>query len=67
MKSIIKKSLENLGIEPLISRRTYNLFDRIEYLENEVYPKEKGYVQGVLAPAFTSSFENRSSENINKH
>ena len=58
MKSIIKKSLENLGIEPLISRRTYDLFDRIEYLENEVYPKEKGYVQGVLAPAFTSSFAN---------
>ena len=58
MKSIIKKSLENLQIEALISRRTYNLIDRIEYLEKEVYPKEKGYVQGVLAPTYTSSFTN---------
>ena len=29
MKSIIRKSIENLGIEPLVSRRTYELFDRI--------------------------------------
>ena len=58
MKSIIRKSLENLQIEALISRRTYNLIDRIEYLEKEVYPKQKGYVQGVLAPTFTSSFTN---------
>ncbi len=58
MKSIIKKSIENLGIEPLISRRTYELFDRIEFLEREVYPFEKGYVRGVLAPTFTSKIEN---------
>jgi len=58
MKSIIKKSLENLGIEPLISRRTYDLFERIEYFEKEVYPKENGYIQGVLAPTFSSSFIN---------
>ena len=56
MKSIIKKSLEKLGIEALISRRTYELFDRIEFLEKEVYPKEIGYVRGVLAPSLTSSF-----------
>ena len=58
MKSIIKKSLENLGIESLISRRTYELFDRIEFLEREVYPYENGYVQGVLAPTFSSSIAN---------
>ena len=58
MKSIIKKSLENLDIEALISRRTYALFDRIEYLERHVYPNEKGYVRGVLAPAFTSVVAN---------
>ena len=58
MKSIIKKSLENLGIESLISRRTYELFDRIEFLEREVYPHENGYVQGVLAPTFASSITN---------
>ena len=33
MKSIIKKSLEAVSIEALVSRRTYDLFDRIEYLE----------------------------------
>jgi len=58
MKSIIKKSLEATSIEALVSRRTYDLFDRIEFLEKEVYPKEKGYVRGVLAPTFTSKMEN---------
>ena len=58
MKSIIKKSLEALSIETIVSRRTYNLLDRIEFLEKEVYPKEKGYVRGVLAPTFTSKMEN---------
>ena len=57
MKSIIKKSIENLGIDALVSRRTYELFDRIEYLEQEVYPFENGYVKGVLAPTFTSKIE----------
>jgi len=59
MKSIIKKSLESIEIEPLVSRRTYELIDRIEYLEKEIYPKEKGYVRGVLAPAFISEIENK--------
>ena len=58
MKSIIKKSLEALNIEALVSRRTYDLFDRINFLEKEIYPKEKGYVRGVLAPTFTSTMEN---------
>ena len=55
MKSIIKKSIENLEIEALVSRRTYELYDRIRFLEQEVYPLEKGYVRGVLAPTFTSN------------
>ena len=58
MKSIIKKSIENIGIEALVSRRTYELFDRISFLEQEVYPLETGYVRGVLAPIFTSSISN---------
>jgi len=58
MKSIIKKSLEAVSIEALVSRRTYDLLDRIEFLEKEIYPKEKGYVRGVLAPTFTSKIEN---------
>ena len=58
MKSIIKKSLEAIKIEALVSRRTYDLFDRIEYLEKEIYPKEKGFVKGVLAPTFSSKMEN---------
>ena len=58
MKSIIKKSIENLELEALISRRTYELFDRISFLEKEVYPLENGYVKGVLAPTYTSSIAN---------
>ena len=58
MKSIITKSIENVGIEALVSRRTYELFDRIEFLEREVYPLVNGYVRGVLAPAFTSGITN---------
>ncbi len=58
MKSIIKKSLENLEIDSLISRRTYSLFKRIELFEKNVYPKEDGYVKGVLAPTFTSQIAN---------
>jgi hypothetical protein len=58
MKSIIKKSLEATNIEPLVSRRTFDLFDRIEYLEEKIYPKEEGYVRGVLAPTFSSRIEN---------
>ncbi len=58
MKSIIKKSIENIGIEALVSRRTYELFDRIKFLEQEVYPLENGYVRGVLAPTFSSKIDN---------
>ena len=58
MKSIIRKSIENIGVEALVSRRTYELFDRIQFLEQEVYPLENGYVRGVLAPTFTSSIDN---------
>ncbi len=58
MKSIIKKSLDNLGIDALVSRRTYSLFKKIKFLEEEVYPKEKGYVNGILAPTFISNVSN---------
>ncbi len=58
MKSIIKKSLENLDLEALVSRRTYSLFERLNFLETDIYPKEKGYVKGVLAPTFTSQIIN---------
>ena len=57
MKSIIKKSLEAIGVEALVSRRTYDLLDRIQFLEKEIYPKEIGYVRGVLAPNFSSRLE----------
>ncbi len=58
MKSIIKKSLENLSLEPLVSRRTYSLYERLNFLESDIYPQEKGYVKGVLAPSFTSQIAN---------
>jgi len=38
MKSIIKKSLEALSIESIERRRTYDLLDRIEFFEKEIYP-----------------------------
>ena len=60
MKSIIKKSLENLGIEALVSRRTYSLYERMRFLEKEIYPKEIGYVNGVLAPTLTSQIANQA-------
>jgi len=65
MKSIIKKSLEALSIEAIVSRRTYDLLDRIEFLEKEIYPKEKGYVRGVLAPTFTSKIRSFNSKEQN--
>ena len=58
MKTIIKKSLENIDIEALISRRTYSLFERIDFLEKKVYPNEKGYVNGILAPTFAPKINN---------
>ena len=58
MKSIIKKSLENLKLEALVSRRTYTLFERLSYLENHIYPQEKGFVKGVLAPNFAAQIAN---------
>ena len=58
MKSIIKKSLETLKLEALVSRRTYTLFERLNYFENDIYPKEKGFVKGVLAPNFTAQIAN---------
>ena len=48
MKSIIKKSLENLGIEALVSRRTYELFDRISFLSKRFILLRKD-IRGVLA------------------
>jgi len=58
MKSIIIKSLENLELEALASRRTYTLFERLNYFESEIYPKEKGFVKGVLAPNFVAQIAN---------
>ena len=58
MKSIIKKSLDNLELEALASRRTYTLFERLSYLENHIYPQEKGFVKGVLAPNFAAQIAN---------
>jgi len=58
MKSIIKKSLEAVCIEAIVSRRTYNLLVIIEFLENEIYPKVNDYVRAILSPTFTSNIEN---------
>ena len=60
MKSMIKKAAENVNLETKVSRRTYSLYEWINFLEQEIYPKQKGFVQGVLAPNPTNNFINEA-------
>ena len=53
MRTMIKKAAENVGIDPIASRRTYSLMDWLKERKKEVYPKEAGYVAGPLAPTFS--------------
>jgi len=55
---VISRNVKRNNVVDIVSRRTFNLLDRIEFLEKEIYPKEKGYVRGVLAPTFTSKMDN---------
>ena len=50
MKTIIKKSAENLGIDILSSRRTYTLYNWLSEREKEIYPNQPGYIAGPFAP-----------------
>ena len=50
MKTMIKRSAENLGIDIISSRRTYSLFDWLSQRERDIYPNEPGYLAGPLAP-----------------
>ncbi len=52
MKSIIKKSLEAVSIEAIVSRRTYNLLDRIEFLEKRDLSKGKRLCKRCISPHF---------------
>lgn len=50
MKTIIKRSAEQLGIDIISSRRTYSLFDWLSKREKEIYPNQPGYIAGPYAP-----------------
>ena len=53
MRTIIKKASENLGIDPIASRRTYSLIEWLQQRSIEIYPNETGYLAGPIAPPFT--------------
>ena len=42
---------EGLGMELVASRRTYALVSWLQQRQQEVYPREEGYMVGPLAPA----------------
>ncbi len=50
MKTMIKKAAENIGIDVIESKRTYSLLEWISTREREIYPKEKGFISGPIAP-----------------
>ena len=50
MRTMIKRAASQLGLEVIASRRTYSLIEWISTREKEIYPKEKGYMKGPLAP-----------------
>lgn len=50
MKTMISRAASQLSLDVVPSRRTYNLIEWISQRERELYPKEKGYMVGPLAP-----------------
>ena len=50
MKTMITKAAVKVGIEVVASRRTFSLLDWLTQREKEVYPNEKGYIAGPIAP-----------------
>lgn len=53
MKTMIKKAANNVGIDPIASRRTYSLVEWLKERKKDIYPNEPGYIAGPLAPAFS--------------
>tara|TARA_Y100001968_G_scaffold331168_1_gene384967 strand:- start:6846 stop:7733 length:888 start_codon:yes stop_codon:yes gene_type:complete len=53
MRTMIKKAADNVGIDPIASRRTYSLIEWLKERREDIYPNEPGYVAGPLAPPFS--------------
>ena len=53
MRTMIKKAAENVGIDPIASRRTYSLIEWLKQRKKDIYPNEPGYLAGPLVPPFT--------------
>jgi hypothetical protein len=51
MRTMVQRSAESLGLDLVPSRRCYALIDWLRQREEEVYPREEGYMAGPLAPA----------------
>ncbi|WP_320676466.1 Tab2/Atab2 family RNA-binding protein [Prochlorococcus sp. MIT 1300] len=50
MKTMVKKAATALNIEVIPSRRTYSLCQWLTERERDLYPTQKGYMAGPLAP-----------------
>jgi hypothetical protein len=50
MRTMVQRAAEGLGVELVPSRRCYSLVTWLQQRERSVYPQEKGYLAGPLAP-----------------
>jgi len=50
MRTMIQRAAAELDLEMISSRRTYALLDWLMQREQEVYPKDEGFMAGPLAP-----------------
>jgi len=50
MRTMVQRAVESLGLELVPSRRCYSLVEWLQQREAEVYPAEKGFLAGPLAP-----------------
>ena len=50
MRTMVQRAASELGIVMVPSRRTYALVEWIAEREQDLYPKEEGYMAGPLAP-----------------
>lgn len=50
MRTMVQRAASELELEMISSRRTYALLDWLMQREQEVYPKEEGFMAGPLAP-----------------
>ena len=50
MRTMVQRAAAELDLEMISSRRTYALLDWLTQREQQVYPQEKGFMAGPLAP-----------------